>query len=71
MPVGTVLFTAEEIARRVAEVGGQIARDYAGQPLTHDLAIRRVANATFVESNRTIGIVESTKMATAPAGGQE
>jgi predicted Zn-dependent peptidase len=34
-------------------------------------AIRRVANATFVESNRTVGIVESTKMATAPAGGQE
>ncbi|MFA6957146.1 MAG: pitrilysin family protein [Thermoanaerobaculia bacterium] len=33
--------------------------------------VRRVANATFVESNRTVGIVESTKMATAPAGGQE
>jgi predicted Zn-dependent peptidase len=32
--------------------------------------IRRVASATFVEGNRTIGIVESTKMATAPAGGQ-
>ena len=34
-------------------------------------AIRRLANATFVESNRTVGIVESTKMATAPSGGQE
>jgi predicted Zn-dependent peptidase len=33
--------------------------------------VKRVANATFVESNRTVGIVESTKMATAPAGGQE
>jgi len=32
--------------------------------------VRRVANATFVESNRTVGIVESTKMATAPAGGK-
>ena len=32
--------------------------------------IRRVANQAFVESNRTVGIVESTKMATAPAGGQ-
>lgn len=33
--------------------------------------VKRVANATFVESNRTIGIVDSTKLATAPAGGQE
>ncbi|MGK2858411.1 MAG: M16 family metallopeptidase [Thermoanaerobaculia bacterium] len=33
-------------------------------------AVRRVANATFVESNRTVGIVESTKMATAPSGGK-
>jgi predicted Zn-dependent peptidase len=33
--------------------------------------VRRVANTTFVETNRTVGIVESTKMATAPAGGQE
>jgi predicted Zn-dependent peptidase len=32
--------------------------------------IRRVANATFVESNRTVGIMESTRMATAPKGGQ-
>lgn len=29
--------------------------------------IRRVATATFVESNRTIGMVESTKLAQAPA----
>lgn len=33
--------------------------------------IRRVANATFVESNRTVGIIESTQMATAPQGGQK
>ena len=32
--------------------------------------VKRVANATFVESNRTVGIIESTKMATAPAGGK-
>ena len=29
--------------------------------------IRRVANRTFVEENRTVGIIESTKMAGAPA----
>ena len=29
--------------------------------------IRRVANATFVESNRTVGMIESTKLAQAPA----
>ena len=33
--------------------------------------IRRIANATFVESNRTVGIIESTKMATAPDGGRQ
>jgi predicted Zn-dependent peptidase len=32
--------------------------------------IRRVSNATFVESNRTVGILESTRPATAPKGGQ-
>ena len=30
----TVLFTAEQIAHRVAELGGAIRRDYAGEPLT-------------------------------------
>jgi len=30
--------------------------------------IRRVANATFVESNRTVGMIESTQLANAPAG---
>lgn len=30
--------------------------------------IRRVANATFVDSNRTIAMIESTKLAQAPAG---
>ena len=30
--------------------------------------IRRVANATFVESNRTVGMIESTQLASAPAG---
>ncbi|HLN01773.1 MAG TPA: pitrilysin family protein [Bryobacteraceae bacterium] len=33
--------------------------------------IRRVANHTFVESNRTVGILESTKLAQAPAEGKE
>lgn len=33
--------------------------------------VKRVANETFVESNRTVGIVESTQMAKAPQGGQE
>ena len=33
--------------------------------------IRRVANATFVESNRTVAMIESTHLATAPAGGKE
>jgi predicted Zn-dependent peptidase len=32
--------------------------------------IRRVASATFVESNRTVGILESTRPAAAPKGGQ-
>jgi predicted Zn-dependent peptidase len=30
--------------------------------------IRRVANATFVDSNRTIAMIESTQLAQAPAG---
>jgi predicted Zn-dependent peptidase len=30
--------------------------------------IRRVANATFVESNRTVGMIESTQLAKGPAG---
>jgi len=34
--------------------------------------LRRVANATFVESNRTVGIIESTQLAQgAPATGKE
>src|SRR5712692_1105899 len=33
--------------------------------------IRRVANATFVESNRTVGMIESTQLAKAPAAGRE
>jgi predicted Zn-dependent peptidase len=33
--------------------------------------IRRVANATFVESNRTVGMIESTQLAKAPAAGKE
>ncbi|MGA2203842.1 MAG: pitrilysin family protein [Terriglobales bacterium] len=33
--------------------------------------IRRVANATFVESNRTVAMIESTQLATAPAAGKE
>jgi predicted Zn-dependent peptidase len=33
--------------------------------------IRRVANSTLIETNRTIGIIESTKLATAPAAGKE
>jgi len=34
--------------------------------------IRRVANTTFVESNRTVGIIESTQLAqAAPAAGKE
>ena len=33
--------------------------------------IRRVANATFVDSNRTIGMIESTQLAKAPAAGKE
>jgi predicted Zn-dependent peptidase len=33
--------------------------------------VKRVASETFVESNRTVGIIESTQMAKAPQGGQE
>jgi len=33
--------------------------------------VKRVANETFVESNRTVGVIESTQMAKAPQGGQE
>ncbi|HWY22536.1 MAG TPA: pitrilysin family protein [Candidatus Acidoferrum sp.] len=33
--------------------------------------IRRVANAIFVESNRTVGMIESTQMAKGPAAGKE
>jgi predicted Zn-dependent peptidase len=33
--------------------------------------IRRVANSTFVDSNRTIGMIESTQLAKAPAAGKE
>jgi len=33
--------------------------------------IRRIANTTFVESNRTIGISETTHLAQASAGGKE
>jgi predicted Zn-dependent peptidase len=32
--------------------------------------IRRVAGATFVEANRTVGVLESTRPASAPKGGQ-
>jgi hypoxanthine phosphoribosyltransferase len=31
--VGEVLVTSEELQRRVAELGGEISRDYAGRPL--------------------------------------
>ena len=33
--------------------------------------IRRVANTTFVASNRTVGMIESTELAQAPAAGKE
>ena len=33
--------------------------------------VRRVANDTFVEANRTVAIIESTRMATAKEGGQK
>jgi len=33
--------------------------------------IRRVANATFVDNNRTVGMIESTQLAQAPAAGKE
>ncbi len=33
--------------------------------------IRRVANGTFVDSNRTVGMIESTHLAKAPAAGKE
>ena len=34
--------------------------------------IRRVANTTFVESNRTVGMIESTQLAlAAPSAGKE
>jgi predicted Zn-dependent peptidase len=33
--------------------------------------VRRVASETFVESNRTVGVIESTQMAKAPQGGQQ
>ncbi len=33
--------------------------------------IRRVANSNFVESNRTIAMMESTKLAQAPAAAKE
>ena len=31
--------------------------------------MRRVANETFVETNRTVAVIESTQMATARDGG--
>jgi predicted Zn-dependent peptidase len=34
-------------------------------------AIRSVGNTTFVESNRTVGMIESTQLAQAPATGKE
>ena len=34
-------------------------------------AIRSVANITFTESNRTVGIIESTRLAQAPSAGKE
>ena len=33
--------------------------------------VKRVANEYFVDSNRTVGVIESTQMAQAPQGGQE
>jgi predicted Zn-dependent peptidase len=33
--------------------------------------VRRVASDTFVEANRTVAIIESTRMATAKEGGQK
>lgn len=33
--------------------------------------VRRVAQATFVESNRTVGMIESTQAAAAPKGGSQ
>jgi hypothetical protein len=33
--------------------------------------IRRVANSNFVESNRTIAMMESTKLAQAPGAAKE
>ena len=32
--ISKVLFTAEQIAARVAELGAQITREYRGKPLT-------------------------------------
>ena len=49
-----------EVFRRVDAIDKVTAAD-----------IRRVANATFVESNRTVGIIESTQMATTPRGRSE
>ena len=31
--------------------------------------VRRVASQAFVETNRTVAMIQSTRMATAPAGG--
>jgi predicted Zn-dependent peptidase len=33
--------------------------------------LRRVANATFIDSNRTVGMIESTQLAKAPAQGKD
>jgi predicted Zn-dependent peptidase len=50
-----------EVFRHVDEIGKVSKAD-----------IRRVANTTFVESNRTVGMIESTQLAqAAPAAGKE
>ena len=50
-----------EVFRRVDDIGKVSKAD-----------IRRVANTTFVESNRTVGMIESTQLAqAAPAAGKE
>jgi predicted Zn-dependent peptidase len=49
-----------ELFRHVDDIGKVTKED-----------VRRVANATFVDNNRTIGMIESTQLAQAPAAGKE
>ena len=70
--VGDVLFSAETIARRVAELGDAIRRDYAGRPLTIVAILR--GSITFLTDLRehlgdevTLELIEASSYGDATA----